>query len=48
MKRGIITSHQAFFKQEALTDIARITIENISSFEQCGKAVHPVSVERIA
>ncbi len=44
----VVTGHQAFFTQEALTEIARITIENISSFEQNGRAAHPVSVERIA
>jgi D-lactate dehydrogenase len=44
----VVTGHQAFFTQEALTEIARITIENISSFEQRGKAAHPVSVERLA
>lgn len=44
----VVTGHQAFFTQEALTEIARITIENISSFEQGGKAAHPVSVERLA
>ncbi|PKO93407.1 MAG: hydroxyacid dehydrogenase [Betaproteobacteria bacterium HGW-Betaproteobacteria-1] len=44
----VVTGHQAFFTQEALTEIAKITIENLSSFEQNGKAAHPVSVERIA
>lgn len=44
----VVTGHQAFFTQEALTEIARITIENLSSFEQNGKAAHPVSIERIA
>lgn len=44
----VVTGHQGFFTQEALTEIARTTIENISSFEQNGKAAHPVSVEKIA
>ncbi len=43
----VVTGHQAFFTQEALSEIAKITIENISSFEANGKAAHPVSVERI-
>jgi D-lactate dehydrogenase len=28
----LVTGHQAFFTQEALTDIAKITISNISDF----------------
>jgi D-lactate dehydrogenase len=43
----VVTGHQAFFTQEALSEIAKITIENISSFEATGRAAHPVSVERI-
>jgi D-lactate dehydrogenase len=30
----IITAHQAFFTREALGDIARTTIENLTAFEQ--------------
>jgi D-lactate dehydrogenase len=30
----LITSHQAFLTHEALTEIARVTLENISAFEQ--------------
>jgi len=44
----VVTGHQAFFTQEALAEIARVTLENISSFEDTGHAAHPVSVERIA
>jgi D-lactate dehydrogenase len=44
----LITGHQGFFTEDALTAIARTTIENISSFEKCGKPVFPVSVVRIA
>jgi D-lactate dehydrogenase len=44
----VVTGHQGFFTQEALSEIARVTIENISSFEKNGKAAHPVSLERIA
>lgn len=44
----VITGHQAFFTQEALAEIAKKTIENISSFEDTGKAAYPISVERLA
>lgn len=44
----IITSHQAFFTSEALTTIATTTIGNISAFQESGKALHEVSVERLA
>lgn len=44
----LITGHQAFFTQEALTKIAETTIANISSFERTGLAEHEVSVEKIA
>lgn len=44
----LITGHQAFFTEDALTAIARTTIENISSFEKTGEPAFPVSVERIA
>ena len=44
----IITSHQAFFTHEALTTIATITIGNISAYQDNGKALHEVSVERLA
>lgn len=44
----LITGHQAFLTQEALTAIARTTIENISVYERTGKPQHPVSVEMLA
>lgn len=44
----LITGHQAFFTQEALASIAETTIANISSFEKTGRALHIVSVEKIA
>jgi len=43
----IITGHQGYFTEEALTNIARTTIENISSFESTGKVVHAVTAEKI-
>lgn len=30
----LITSHQAFFTHEAMTEIARVTLQNVSAFEQ--------------
>lgn len=44
----LITGHQAFFTEEALTNIAETTVANILSFRQTGKARHEVSVEKIA
>jgi len=44
----LITGHQAFFTEEALTNIAETTIGNITAFERTGQAVHEVSIERIA
>jgi len=38
----LITGHQAFFTEEALTAIAETTIANISAFERDGAALHPV------
>lgn len=44
----LITGHQAFFTVEALTAIAEVTLENLSSFERSGRATHEVSVEKLA
>ena len=44
----LITGHQAFFTSDAMSAIAATTIANISSFEETGEPLHPVSVERIA
>lgn len=44
----LITGHQAFFTQEAMQAIAQTTIGNISSFADSGKALHEVSVEKLA
>jgi D-lactate dehydrogenase len=38
----LITGHQGFFTHEALTAIARTTLDNISAFERDGAPVHPV------
>jgi D-lactate dehydrogenase len=39
----LVTGHQAFFTEEALTSIAEVTIENITSFERTGRATHEVT-----
>lgn len=43
----LITAHQAFFTAEAMRGIAETTMENITSFERYGRAVHEVSVEKV-
>jgi D-lactate dehydrogenase len=40
----LITGHQGFFTHEALTAIARTTLDNISAFERDGAPIHPVSM----
>ena len=44
----LITGHQAFFTHEALTAIAEVTVGNLTAFEETGRALHEVSVEKIA
>lgn len=44
----LVTGHQGFFTQEALASIAATTIANITTFERTGRALHEVSVERLA
>jgi D-lactate dehydrogenase len=44
----LITGHQAFFTQEALAGIADTTLANITAFAKHGRALHEVSVEKIA
>ena len=44
----VVTGHQAFFTEDALTAIAETTLANLDHFEAHGKALHAVSVERIA
>lgn len=43
----LITGHQAFFTEEAMTAIAATTLANIDAFEDHGQPLHPVSVERV-
>lgn len=44
----LITGHQAFLTQEALTAIAETTMENIAAFERTGRPVFPVTVDMLA
>lgn len=43
----VITGHQGFFTEEALTAIAETTIDNLDCFEAEGRPRHAVSVERV-
>ncbi len=38
----LVTGHQAFFTEEALTAIAETTIANVTAFERDGEPLHPV------
>ena len=44
----LVTGHQAFFTADALQGIAGTTIANITGFERDGRAVHEISVEKLA
>jgi D-lactate dehydrogenase len=44
----VVTGHQAFFTEDALTAIADVTVANLDAFERDGRPVHAVSVERLA
>lgn len=41
----LLTSHQAFLTNEALANIAHITLSNVSDFERLGRITNEVSVE---
>ncbi|NBC18119.1 MAG: 2-hydroxyacid dehydrogenase [Bacteroidetes bacterium] len=44
----LITGHQAFFTEEAMSNIAETTLGNVTAFEQDGEVLHPVTTEMIA
>jgi D-lactate dehydrogenase len=44
----LVTGHQAFFTHEALTAICQTTLDNVTSFEKTGRAMHEVTVEKLA
>jgi D-lactate dehydrogenase len=41
----LITAHQAFFTEEALANIAKTTIANLTAFERDGAPLHEVSAD---
>lgn len=41
----LVTGHQAFFTQEALTRIAKTTIANLDGFERGDGPAHPITVD---
>lgn len=44
----LITGHQAFFTEEAMTNIAETTLSNVTAFEEDGEALHPVTMAMVA
>ncbi|MBX3712276.1 MAG: 2-hydroxyacid dehydrogenase [Lysobacter sp.] len=44
----LITGHQGFFTVQAMTAIARTTLDNADAFARDGRPAHPVSVEHLA
>lgn len=44
----VVTGHQAFFTEDALSAIARTTVASLDRFETDGQALHPVSIEHLA
>jgi D-lactate dehydrogenase len=43
----LVTAHQAFFTEEAVTRIAETTLENISSFERGQGVIHEVTADML-
>jgi D-lactate dehydrogenase len=43
----LITGHQGFFTNEALTAIAETTIANLTRFEETGRVIHEVSTDML-
>ncbi|TFY99980.1 2-hydroxyacid dehydrogenase [Ramlibacter rhizophilus] len=44
----LVTAHQAFFTEEALTAIAQVTLRNLDAFEDRGQPEYPVTPARLA
>jgi D-lactate dehydrogenase len=44
----VITGHQGFFTEEALTNIAETTLANVTAFERGTGTLHVVSTEKVA
>ena len=47
MPNVLITSHQAFLTQEALHNIAKVTLQNIADFFQKGEIANEVSYDKM-
>ena len=47
MPNVLITSHQAFLTQEALNNIAKVTLQNISDFFEKGELANEVSYAKM-
>ena len=47
MPNVLITSHQAFLTQEALHNIAKVTLKNISDFFEKGEIENEVSYDKM-
>ena len=43
----IVTSHQAFFTKEAMTNIAHTTLQNVKDFAESRSLVNEVAVGRV-
>ena len=43
----IVTSHQAFFTKEAMTNIAHTTLQNVKDFAESRPLVNEVAVGRV-
>jgi D-lactate dehydrogenase len=44
----LITGHQGFFTKEALTNIAQITLANITAYETGRGEMHCITTDKIA
>lgn len=44
----LITGHQGFFTSNAMMNIAQTTVANIDAYSRTGRALHTVSIERLA
>jgi D-lactate dehydrogenase len=43
----VVTGHQAFFTEDALSAIAATTVANLDAFEATGRPAHPVTADRV-
>ncbi len=43
----LVTGHQAFFTREALDEIARVTLDNVTRFERAGRGASDIPAQRL-